>query len=206
MNKLIELGLVTRQEKVLVSSRVIAERFEKRHDNVINKIESTIKNWMNDTDLKNKVSQYFVASSYKDASGKNNKEYLLSRDGFSYIVMGLTGRDADYWKIRYIEAFNTMEAFIREKMSADWQQARLTGKQVRRDETDIILTKLIPLAESQGSKNAGKLYMTYSKLVNTTLMIEADQRNYLPQAYVDAIKFLERAIENIISQEVDKGT
>ena len=82
----------------------------------------------------------------------------------------------------------------------------MTGKKVRKDETDVILAKLIPLAESQGSQNAEKLYLTYSKLVNSTLGIKSGQRGNLPLAYVDAIKFLERAIENIISIEVDKGT
>ena len=48
--------------------------------------------------------------------------------------------------------------------------------------------------------------MTYSKLVNKTLSIESGQRDNLPLSYVDAIRFLERAIENIISIEVDKGT
>ena len=74
------------------------------------------------------------------------------------------------------------------------------------DETDVIMDKLIPLAESQGSRNAGKLYMTYSNLVNATLEIEAGKRDNLPLAYVDAIKFLERAIENIIAIEAAKGT
>jgi hypothetical protein len=48
--------------------------------------------------------------------------------------------------------------------------------------------------------------MAYSKLVNATLGIEPGQRDKLPLTYVDAIRFLERAIENIISIEVDKGT
>jgi hypothetical protein len=102
--------------------------------------------------------------------------------------------------------FIKMKNFILQRKSAEWQQSRLTGKQVRREETDIILEKLIPHAESQGSKNAGKLYMTYSKLVNATLNIEAGQRDKLPLSYIDAIRFLERAIENIISLEVDKDT
>lgn len=110
------------------------------------------------------------------------------------------------FKFKLTQEFFRMRRFLLEKQSAEWQQSRLTGKQVRRDETDSILTKLIPLAESQGSKNAGKLYMVYSKLVNTTLDIEADQRDNLPVAYVDAIKFLERAIDNIVSIEADKGT
>lgn len=131
---------------------------------------------------------------------------MLTRNGYSLLAMGFTGKQALKWKIKYINAFNAMENFIREKQSAAWQQSRLTGKKVRRDETDIILMKLIPLAESQGSKNAGKLYMTYSKLVNMTLGIQSGQRDNLPISYVDAIKFLENAIENIISIEVDKGT
>lgn len=110
------------------------------------------------------------------------------------------------FKFELTKEFFRMRQFILERQSAEWQQSRLTGKQTRREETDVILEKLIPLAESQGSKNAGKLYMTYSKLVNLTLEIEAGQRNDLPLAYIDAIKFLERAIENIISIEVNKGT
>lgn len=109
------------------------------------------------------------------------------------------------FKFRLTQEFFRMRQFILERQTAEWSQARLTGKSVRRDETDIILTKLIPLAESQGSQNAKKLYMTYSKLVNSILGIEAGRRENLPLVYIDAIKFLERAIENIISIEADKG-
>lgn len=110
------------------------------------------------------------------------------------------------FKFGLTQEFFRMRQFIFEKKTAEWKQARLTGKKARREETDVILTKLIPLAESQGSQNAGKLYMTYSKLVNSMLCIEAGQRHNLPLSYIEAIKFLERAIENIISIEVSKGT
>lgn len=110
------------------------------------------------------------------------------------------------FKFKLTQEFFRMRQFLLEKQTAEWHQARLTGKKVRREETDVILTKLIPLAESQGSKNAGKLYLAYSKLVNSTLGIEAGQRGNLPLPYIEAIKFLERAIENIISLEVDKGS
>lgn len=48
--------------------------------------------------------------------------------------------------------------------------------------------------------------MTYSKLVNLTLNIQAGQRDNLPLDYIDAIRFLERAIEDRISLDVDKST
>lgn len=110
------------------------------------------------------------------------------------------------FKFRLTQEFYRMRQFILERQTAEWRQSRFTAKKVRRDETDTILTKLIPLAESQGSQHAEKLFMTYSKLVNATLGIEAGQRDKLPLAYIDAIRFLERAIENIISIEADKET
>ena len=55
------------------------------------------------------VRRVFIESKYKDASGKQNKCYLMTRDGFSLLVMGFTGQKALEWKLKYIEAFNYME-------------------------------------------------------------------------------------------------
>lgn len=140
-------------------------------------------------------------------SGQSQKIYFLNEPQAAYLMTLLENNAiVRKFKLALVKEFFRMRKFLVEKQSADWQQSRLTGKQVRREETDIILTKLIPLAIKQGSTNAGKLYMTYSKLVNSVLCIEADQRDNLPISYNDAIKFLERAINNIISIEVDKGT
>lgn len=140
-------------------------------------------------------------------SGQLQKLYLINEPQASYLITLLENNEiVRRFKLNLVKEFYRMRRFILEKQSAEWQQSRITGKQTRRDETDIILTKLIPLAESQGSKNAGKLYMSYSKLVNSILGIEAGQRDNLPLTYIETIKFLERAIENIISIEVDKNT
>jgi Rha family phage regulatory protein len=207
-----ELQLFERRGAVVVSSRIVAERFEKRHDNVIASIKNVIStiNALRDNEsngLKIKaVKDYFIESKYTDSKGETRLEFLLTRKGFCKIAMGFTGEKASIWQFAYIDAFDAMEAILRERQSADWKQSRLDGKKQRLAETDVIQTQLIPLAESQGSKNAGKLYMTYSKLVNATLGIEAGQRDNLPLPYVDAIRFLEHLIENIISDECAKGT
>lgn len=212
MNELKQLGLFIKREKAVVNTRVLAEKFGKEHSEVLKRIhgydrsKKHINGIIDDFDSSVNTLEYFIPSEYEDSSGKTNREYLLTRDGYSLLAMGFTGKEALRWKLKYINAFNLMENILSEKRSSEWQQARITGKQTRKDETDIILTKLIPLAESQGSKNAGKLYMTYSKLVNSVLNIESGQRDKLPLVYIDTIKFLERAIENIISIEVDKGT
>ena len=57
-----------------------------------------------------------------------------------------------------------MHRLLMEKQTVDWQQARLQSKQVRLQETDTIKI-LIGYAKAQGSQNADKLYVVYSKLV-----------------------------------------
>lgn len=76
---------------------------------ILDKIELAISNLHS----AEKSAQYFIVSNYKDLSGKSNKEYLLTRDGFSLIVMSFTGDKAFEWKLKYIDAFNTMEEALK---------------------------------------------------------------------------------------------
>ena len=92
--------------QLVVSSRQIAEDFDKRHSDVLEKIEELIK-------TENSVMTMFIESSYKAGTGKDYKEYLITRDGFSLLVMGFTGAKALQWKLKYIEAFNKMEEHIK---------------------------------------------------------------------------------------------
>ena len=107
-------NLITKTEdgKLVVSSRQVADDFGKRHDQVLRDIEV----------YKNRISTpqfcgLFIKSEYKASNGKVNKEYLLTRDGFSFLVMGFTGAKADEWKLKYIEAFNKMEQAIKNPYS-----------------------------------------------------------------------------------------
>ena len=53
-----------------------------------------------------------IMSSFQH-KGNEYIEYLLTRDGFSLLVMGFTGARALEWKLKYIEAFNQMEEAIK---------------------------------------------------------------------------------------------
>lgn len=54
--------------------------------------------------------------------------YYLTRDGFSYLVMGFTGKEAALWKVRFIKLFNLMEAELREQARVPERRAFLAGK------------------------------------------------------------------------------
>lgn len=97
--------------QLTVSSREVAENFGKRHDHTIRAIETIVEN-----DSTQNWGQYFIPHTYKDLSGKANREYLITRDGFSLLVMGFTGAKALEWKIKYIDAFNKMEESLKNPM------------------------------------------------------------------------------------------
>lgn len=187
---------------IFTNSLIIAEGTNYGHHTLTRKIRDFSK----DFEELGKI-RFMDDTTMNPSGGKPTRIYLLNEPQASYLITLLENNSTvRRFNLGLVKEFYRMRSFLIERQSPDWQQSRLTGKQVRKDETDVILTKLIPLAESQGSQNVGKLYMTYSKLINTTLNIEAGQRDNLPLAYIDAIKFLERAIENIISLEVDNGT
>ena len=198
MNQLV----IIKKNDVFTDSLVVAEGIEREHDAVT----KNIKRFKKDFEDLGKM-RFMDWQSVNPKGGRPRKIYELNE---AQAIFLLTLMDNSRIVVEFKKAlsleFVKMRKFILERQTAEWQQSRLTGKKIRKDETDIILLKLIPLAESQGSNNAEKLYMTYSKLVNSTLEIKAGQRDNLPLSYVDAIRFLERAISNIILIEVDKGT
>lgn len=104
--------VVTRNNngELVVTSRQVAEDFEKRHSDVLDKISGLIR----EIEPTENSARYFINSFYVDAKGEKRKEFLLTRDGFSLLVMGFTGSKALKWKLKYIEAFNKMEQALRE--------------------------------------------------------------------------------------------
>ncbi|WP_410688784.1 Rha family transcriptional regulator [Campylobacter lari] len=88
-------------DQVTTTSLDIAAVFNKRHDNIIAKIETFPKDSFTDLNFK--------ASKYTDSTGRVLPCYKITRDGFSLLVMGFTGEKAYKWKLAFINAFNEME-------------------------------------------------------------------------------------------------
>ncbi|EAH7846340.1 hypothetical protein EP219_04090 [Campylobacter jejuni] len=99
----VELEVVN--DQVTTTSLDIAAVFNKRHDNIIAKIETFPKDSFTDLNFK--------ASKYIDSTGRVLPCYKITRDGFSLLVMGFTGEKAYKWKIEFIKAFNEMEKRLR---------------------------------------------------------------------------------------------
>lgn len=99
MNNLVQIS----NNQITTTSKQIAEVFGVLHKNVLAKIQSL------------EIPADFVRLNFKPYSyiaenGKKNPCYEITRDGFTLLAMGFTGKKAMKFKIDFINAFNAMEA------------------------------------------------------------------------------------------------
>lgn len=98
--------------QAVVSSRQIAENFGKRHVEVLDAVREIVKC------VENSTPPMFHETTYIHEQNKQEyPEFVMNRDGFSLLVMSFTGKSALEWKIKYIKAFNEMEARLQKHMS-----------------------------------------------------------------------------------------
>jgi len=67
-------------------------------------------------DSSNLRSPLFREVTPKDGSGISRRAYEMTRDGFTLLAMGFSGRRALEFKLRYIEAFKEMEEALRQRV------------------------------------------------------------------------------------------
>lgn len=97
-----ELGLIVQNDKILVSSRKVAEVYGKRHADVMRDIRNIIK-LVPETNECN-----FALVDYIDKKGEKRPEYLMDRQGFAMLVTGFTGKKAKRFTYKYTQAFEAM--------------------------------------------------------------------------------------------------
>lgn len=190
-----ELILIVNNEAVC-DSLIVADKFNKRHDNVIRDIRNLLKN----EEIKNR--KLFTQSKYADAKGRTYIKYLMNRKGFTILAMGFNGNEALHWKLAYSDAFDAMEEMLKERNTQLWIEQRIQGKLIRNKETGII-KQLIHYAKEQGSTHADMLYMTYSKLANK--MTGISDRDLATFQQLSELSFIENIILNQIRVGMEKN-
>lgn len=92
------------------TSLQVAEHFGKRHRDVLRAIR--------DLDCSEGYRERNFALTMQAVPGpkgamRDEPMYRITRDGFAFLAMGFTGKEAARWKEAYINAFNAMEAKLR---------------------------------------------------------------------------------------------
>lgn len=127
----------------VASSRQIADNFEKRHDHVMRDIDAMKKDVPN-------FGEMFFETTAPDSYGREQRTYLMNRDGFTLLAMGFTGKAALEWKLKYIAAFNEMEKKLADQPQLTRSQllaTALIAAHEELEEKDKRIAELTPDAE-----------------------------------------------------------
>lgn len=106
---LVEIKQFGREERAICTSLDVAETFGKVHNHVLRDIREL--GCSDEFRLSN-----FGQSSYMNEQNKKQPMFLMTRDGFTLLVMGYTGELAMKFKEAYIKQFNAMETALRGKL------------------------------------------------------------------------------------------
>lgn len=104
MNNLVQIS----NNQLTTTSLKIAERFGKAHKDVLRKVQNL--EIPEDFNRRN-----FALISYVDELNRKKPCYEITRDGFTLLAMGFTGKKAMQFKIDFIKAFNAMETELRNR-------------------------------------------------------------------------------------------
>lgn len=143
MNELV----IMHDKQAVTSSLQVAETFGKEHKNVIQSIENLV--------AEKSAAKFFAAGTYENR-GKQYPMYYMTRDGFSLLAMGFTGKKAMSFKLQYIEAFNAMESTLKKvpaKKLDPVLQAELAISRTKTAEANA-LYKIACKTKSETSKQA----------------------------------------------------
>lgn len=120
-----EYGLFADKKDIArVDSLYVAEFFEKNHKEVLRDIRNIAA--PNSGLSKEFAESNFALGSYKDKQNQKRPCYYLTRDGFTILVMGYTGKKALRFKELYIRRFNEMEELIKSLVKARTEFPLLT--------------------------------------------------------------------------------
>lgn len=98
--------------KATLTTLEVAEMMEVSHNDVLRKLDGRKdrKGYIQIlTESQMAVSDYFIPSTYQDASGKENKCYEVTRMGCDFLANKSTGEKGVLFTARYVKRFHDME-------------------------------------------------------------------------------------------------
>ena len=164
MNHLIEVH----GKKLTTSSLVVAEQFNKRHKNIIQKIESTFSS--ENREIIEFTRLNFKPGSYIGKDGAETKYYQMTEEGFAEIAMSLTGEKAKLVRIRFLNEFKRIHRLLNDPD----QKAVVQNK---RDANKLMNDALVEHRKQQDKATEYKHFMTESKLCNWAITGKFEKLN-----------------------------
>lgn len=161
MNGIIEQSVVYKTEKgtPVTDSIKVAGVFGKQHKNIIQAIRNLLGSAENSAH-----ARWFYESTYLDAQGKKRPMFIMNRDGFSLLAMGLNGAKALQFKVAFIDQFNKMEEVVKQVV----QQAQPTLPTTFAEALRLAAEQAEKIEEQQRQIEAERPRVLFSQAVETS--------------------------------------
>lgn len=135
--------------QVVTTSLRVAEIFSKEHNHVLRAIRELD---CSDEFRASNFGQSFRIRQLPNGMGeRQDPYYLITRDGFVFLVMGFTGKTAAKFKEAYIRAFNVMEERLR-RMQSSPQYTMADAPRLVHEHLERMEAEEQPIVESYGAQ------------------------------------------------------
>lgn len=175
-------GLVElKSNKAVTTSIKVAKYFKKEHETVIKEIENL------------DCSEIFKNENFFKHLEKDNIYFTMTKDGFTFLVMGYTGKKASKFKEEYIKAFNRMEFLLYDKNTIKYKEARTFEKSIQKTEMDKMKSSI--------SNISPKLYMKANTIADKAISIKFGYPKMIKKSEMTSDMLVERGtiLSNITS-------
>lgn len=167
--------VVLKGQKILCDSRVVADKFGKKHAYVTRLVQTLIEDFnKNKGDFRSPLAR----EKWSEYRGQKYIYYEMDKKFFVHLAMRFRGKKAFEWQIKFIDAFFLMEKTLLRKSNPEWLQDREQGKQIRLYLTDEVKI-FIEYAKNQGAseKGANMYYSNITKMEYKALgLIEKNEK------------------------------
>ncbi len=195
MNELV----ILKNNDVFTDSLVIAEGTNNEH----HAIQQLLNKYKEDFEDFGKI-RFTHLKCENPQGGRPIKIYLLNEQQATLLMTYLKNTEVvRKFKKELVKQFYQMRHLLLEKQTRLWQNTREESKVSRLMETDEI-KRLVEYAKSQGSKNADKYYITFSKLANKAVGLDSGQRDNATAGQLNNLVLIENIINNVIKDGIKK--
>lgn len=188
-----------RENDVFTNSKVIAEGTENKHE-AVQKIISKYADDILDFGALRFEMRVLKHQNYKGST--REKVYYLNEEQATFVITLLrNSKVVVKFKKELVRQFFAMRKFLIEKQSELWTGTRITNKENRLKETDVIKL-LADYAKEQGSSHSDKLYMTYTKLAKK---VAGGKRDEISVSELNNLTLAESIIKQTIEIDMSMG-
>lgn len=191
----IEELVFLQRKSPFTNSKIIADGTNNKH----HAVRELIKKYKSDIEDFGTL----LISNEESTGGRPSEVFLLTEEQATFVISLLRNSKVTVaFKKELVKQFYQMRTFLMQKQTQTWEETRKQGKLTRNSETSV-LKELVQYAEEHGSKNAQMLYITYTKLANSTVGIKS--RELATTEQLMTLEVVERIILNAVKEGISKG-